>query len=595
MFFAFAMTGLAVWLTWAWLQKQVDASKKKNAVMALENMTGSDLKRICGNANLPAWVRYPDFERVQWINSLMDQLWPNVKAAAAGIVRNELSPMLQANKPSWIHEIGIHTFTLGESPPRVSAIKVFSTESVVDEVVIEMECIWDGSQQFQLAIRPFPRLPVGLGIGAAISKLLAMRVGVGNLWFKGKVRVALKPLIDRVPLVGAVKVSLVEAPDFSFSVQLQGGDITFLPGLEIWLTNFIKTAVLEPYVLPEGLTVPLDPTAAKADVPKGILYVRVLEAKHLPWLDWLTLPDAYVRLFVRGRRKRKTSVCKQSFHPKWDEEFVMLVHDPDHQELSAVVYDHDFIGADKEVGYVKLPIKDLPNGDTETHWLDIVPPTSAVSNNPVSLGIAGVQSVSHLARDAVHLPFNGLKKNSAKLHLEVTYHKVGEDEVKAAERGTHSQADTQQAAHSQHSHNAAVVNLLRGGVLMVTIKKGVYGGMHCDLVDIEVAGQHKGTAATYGEENPDWEETVEIAVPGSALDADEKIKVKVWDHHWINRSAENLTWDFRPGRVEGVAEIPLSRIVQELHIDDTFTLENVGSEIDLDLKWIPLLGSGQPS
>lgn len=46
-----------------------------------------------------------------------------------------------------------------------------------------------------------------MGIGAALSKLLAMRVGVGNLWFKGKVRVALKPLIDRVPLVGAVKVN----------------------------------------------------------------------------------------------------------------------------------------------------------------------------------------------------------------------------------------------------------------------------------------------------------------------------------------------------------------------------------------------------
>jgi len=52
-------------------------------------------------------------------------------------------------------------------------------------------------------------------------------------------------------------------------------------------------------------------------VPQGILYVKVLEAKHLPWLDWLTLPDAYVKLFVRGRRKRRTAVCKHTFHPKY--------------------------------------------------------------------------------------------------------------------------------------------------------------------------------------------------------------------------------------------------------------------------------------
>ena len=75
-------------------------------------------------ANLPAWVRYPDFERVQWLNDLIDQLWPNAAAAAAGIVREQLSPQLQANKPAWIYDIGIHTFTLGDRPPRISAVKV---------------------------------------------------------------------------------------------------------------------------------------------------------------------------------------------------------------------------------------------------------------------------------------------------------------------------------------------------------------------------------------------------------------------------------------------------------------------------------------
>lgn len=44
-----APAGLAVWLTWAWLQKQVDVSKKKAAAVALQDMTGADLKRICGN------------------------------------------------------------------------------------------------------------------------------------------------------------------------------------------------------------------------------------------------------------------------------------------------------------------------------------------------------------------------------------------------------------------------------------------------------------------------------------------------------------------------------------------------------------------
>ena len=44
--------------------------------------------------------------------------------------------------------------------------------------------------------------------------------------------------------------------------------------------------------------------------------MRLLEAKNLPWLDWLTLPAPYVVLFVRGRRKHKTKVCKSTFHPR---------------------------------------------------------------------------------------------------------------------------------------------------------------------------------------------------------------------------------------------------------------------------------------
>lgn len=84
--------------------------------------------------------------------------------------------------------------------------QVFSTDSVIDEVGLELECLWNGAQKFQLMMRPFPRIPIGAGIGAAISKLLEMRVGVGNLWFKGRVRIAMKPLLDRIPLVGAVKV-----------------------------------------------------------------------------------------------------------------------------------------------------------------------------------------------------------------------------------------------------------------------------------------------------------------------------------------------------------------------------------------------------
>ncbi len=55
------------------------------------------------------------------------------------------------------------------------------------------------------------------------------------------------------------QVALVEPPDFSYGLVVQGGDLTFLPGLESWLNSFIKTSLLQPYILPDGVTVPLAP------------------------------------------------------------------------------------------------------------------------------------------------------------------------------------------------------------------------------------------------------------------------------------------------------------------------------------------------
>ena len=84
----------------------------------------------------------------------------------------------------------------------------------------------------------------------------------------------------------AAQVSLVDDPQFSYSLMVSGGDLSFLPGLEAFISSFVRTAVLRPYVLPEGLRIPLSPEAAALDAPKGILFVKLLGADNVPWLDW---------------------------------------------------------------------------------------------------------------------------------------------------------------------------------------------------------------------------------------------------------------------------------------------------------------------
>ena len=51
-------------------------------------------------------------------------------------------------------------------------------------------------------------------------------------------------------------------------------------------------------------------------MPKGLLYVKVLEAQAVPNMDWFSKTDAYVRLFIRGRRKRFTEVVWNDLNPR---------------------------------------------------------------------------------------------------------------------------------------------------------------------------------------------------------------------------------------------------------------------------------------
>ena len=56
-----------------------------------------------------------------------------------------------------------------------------------------------------------------------------------------------------------MKVSLLEQPRLSYGLIIQGGDISFLPGLETFINDILRNSVLEQYTLPGGYTLPLLP------------------------------------------------------------------------------------------------------------------------------------------------------------------------------------------------------------------------------------------------------------------------------------------------------------------------------------------------
>ncbi len=56
------------------------------------------------------------------------------------------------------------------------------------------------------------------------------------------------------------------------------------------------------------------------------------------------------RLYVRAHRRLQSTIKNNRRHPVWNETFRLLVHQPDEDNLTCLLYDYDMIRADTLVG-----------------------------------------------------------------------------------------------------------------------------------------------------------------------------------------------------------------------------------------------------
>jgi len=74
---------------------------------------------------------------------------------------------------------------------------------------------------------------------------------------------------------------------------------------------------------------------------------------------------------VRDKRKLKTQIKQNTTKPEWNEEFQLLIHEPEHQHLTLHMFDHDVLSVDDEIGRGSFPIRNLRNGEEEELDIEI--------------------------------------------------------------------------------------------------------------------------------------------------------------------------------------------------------------------------------
>jgi hypothetical protein len=98
----------------------------------------------------------------------------------------------------------------------------------------------------------------------------------------------------------------------------------------------------------------------------GKIKVHIICAKNLPIMDRSSeSSDAFVEIRFGTEHYDKTSVCKKSLDPEWNNRFVFEVEEDEIQEepLQIRVLDHDTYSSHNSIGKVYIDLKPLLNRD----------------------------------------------------------------------------------------------------------------------------------------------------------------------------------------------------------------------------------------
>ena len=270
--------------------------------------------------HIPRWARDPDWNRAAFLNRVLDALWPHVDTSVCEVVRDSVEPILRDLVPrNIVHWIGFEKLTLGPTPPTIGGVKVLGSSS--DDVVLELELQWASGADFVLAAYVFGvRVPVRLS----------------DVQLVAAVRVHFTPLVDELPCLGGLEVSLLGMPDHLdlAAVVPPGVDLMALPAMDVLLPWILRKILGPMFVYPSRMIIPIMDNSGLEPPATGMIKVRVRGGYNMHKrrrdgkATGLVLPGStligfggeryQVRLYTREQRKVMLK-SKSRDEPTWDE------------------------------------------------------------------------------------------------------------------------------------------------------------------------------------------------------------------------------------------------------------------------------------
>ncbi|TPX65676.1 hypothetical protein SpCBS45565_g05016 [Spizellomyces sp. 'palustris'] len=306
-----------------------------------------------------------DSETVNWMNLFLTRFWLIFEPSLSAGIKDAVDAVLEANKPGFLDDLRLTTFTLGSEAPRVEGIRCYPSTS--DDILM-MD--WDLSfspidddeiskkQKEHRDVRN-SKIELTARVGKGVASI-PLPVLVTEMEFRGKARIQLK-FMTSFPHIKTVDFGFLEMPHIDFIVRpLKGMDLMDTPGLSSFLTDTISYYTKMFVVDPNKITIDLEQLlggTSEADKPIGVLRVSLYEAKGLKNMELAGKSDPYALLFVGGKQVARTKTIDNTLDPVWDETFHIVITKADltqtssnSDEVKIEVLDWNNLQKDKSMG-----------------------------------------------------------------------------------------------------------------------------------------------------------------------------------------------------------------------------------------------------
>ncbi|KAL2512840.1 Synaptotagmin-2 [Abeliophyllum distichum] len=477
---------------------------------------------------IPLWIKNPDYERIDWLNKFVELMWPYLDKAICKTVKKTAEPIIAEQLPKYkIDSVQFEELTLGSLPPTFQGIKVYSTEE--KELIMELALKWASNPNILVAAKAF-------GLQATVQVL--------DLQVFASPRITLKPLVPSFPCFANIFVSLMEKPHVDFGLKLLNADVMSIPGLYKFVQELIKDQVANMYLWPKRLEVQIMDAAKAMKKPVGILNVKVVRAMKLKKKDLLGASDPYVKLKLSEEKlpSKKTTVKRKNLNPEWNEEFNLVVKDPEAQVLEFSVYDWEQVGSHDKMGLNIVPLKDLTPEEPKVLTLDLLK----------NLNPDDVQN----------------DKSRGQLVLEVEYNPFDDNEIPNDIEDSNSMQKAPEGTPDG------------GGLLVVIVHEGqdLEGKHHTNpSVRLLFRGEEKRTKPVKKSRDPRWEEEFQFMLEEPPTN--DRIHVEVV-------STSSRMGLRHPKETLGYVDIYLSDVVTNKRINERYNLiDSKNGRIQIEMQW----------